>query len=108
MDNSISSSKIIKNAGVIISNCGTVSWESILMGKPAIVFGWAWFTECKSCFVVDSVETLREAINQSKSISKEEVFKDRDEFIKKLERRLIYAVNDRGNLSKVGKDYVYQ
>ena len=108
LDNSISSSKIIKNAGVIISNCGTVSWESILMGKPAIVFGWAWFTECKSCFVVDSVETLREAINQSKSISKEEVFKDRDEFIKKLERRLIYAVNDRGNLSNVGKDYVYQ
>ena len=31
-----------------------------------------------------------------------------DQFIKKLERRLIYAVNDRGNLSNVGKDYAYQ
>lgn len=107
LDISIPSSKIIKNAGAIISNSGTVSWESILVGRPAIVFGWAWFTDCKSCFVVDSVETLRKAIYKSRSISLENVSRDRDEFINKLEKRLIYAANDDCSVKDVEKDYDY-
>ena len=108
LDISIPSAKIIKNAGAIISNSGTVSWESILVGKPSIVFGWAWFTDCKSCFVVDSVETLRKAINKSRTISMENVFRDRDEFIKKLEKRIIYGAYNHNNLRYVGKNYDYE
>ena len=37
LDNSIPSSVLIKKAGAIVSTNGTVSWESILIGKPSIV-----------------------------------------------------------------------
>ena len=107
LDNSIPSSEIIKNAGAIVSNNGTVSWESILIGKPAIVFGWQWFTACKSCFVVDSVETLRKAIDKSRSISPKEVLKDRDDFITEFEKRLIYGAFDNCILGDMEKDYDY-
>ena len=63
LDRSVPSENIIKKAGVIISTCGTVGWQSIELGKASIVFGWQWYTGCKSCFVVDSVKKLREAIN---------------------------------------------
>ena len=107
LDNSIPSSVIIKNAGAIVSNNGTVSWESILIGKPSIVFGWSWYTACKSCFVVDSVETLRKAIYKSRSMSSKEVFKDRDDFIYELEKRLIYGAYDSAILNDMEKNYDY-
>ncbi len=107
LDDSIPSSEVIKNAGAIISNSGTVSWESILIGKPSIVFSWGWFSACKSCFVVDSVETLRKAIVKSRSKAPQEVFKDRDDLINKLEKRIIYGAYDDFILPDVGKDYDY-
>ncbi len=107
LDNSIPSSVLIKKAGAIVSTNGTVSWESILIGKPSIVFGWQWFTACKSCFVVDSVETLRKAIEKSRAISSKEVLKDRDDFIYELEKRLIYGAYDDHILRDMEKDYDY-
>ena len=80
------------NAGAIVSNSSNVSWESILIGRPSIVFGWSWFIDCKSCYVVDSVKTLRRAIDKSRSISSDEVFKDRDDFINKIEKRLVWCI----------------
>ena len=108
LDNSIPSSEIIKNAGAIVSNCGNVSWESILIGRPSIVFGWSWFTECESCFVVDSADKLRKAILKSRSISSDNVLKDRDDFINKFQKRLIYGAYDDFILLDVEKDYDYQ
>tara|TARA_B100000886_G_scaffold339408_1_gene304802 strand:+ start:1847 stop:3346 length:1500 start_codon:yes stop_codon:yes gene_type:complete len=108
LDRSIPSSEIIKKAGAIVSNSGNVSWESILIGRPSIVFGWSWFIDCKSCYVVDSVKTLRKAISKSRSISADEVFKDRDDFIKKLEKRLIYGAYDDYILPDLAKDYDYE
>lgn len=108
LDRSEPSETIIEKAGVIISTCGTVGWQSIELGKASIVFGWQWYTDCKSCFVVDSVKKLREAIVKCKTISTEEVLKDKDEFISKLEKRIIYGVADRQYLGELKKNYDYQ
>ena len=107
LDKSIHSSEILINAGAIVSNSGNVSWESILIGRPSIVFGWSWFIDCKSCYVVDSVKTLRRAIDKSRSISSDEVFKDRDDFINKIEKRLVYGAYDDYILRDMGTDYNY-
>ena len=107
LDRSLPSTEIIENAGVIISSCGTVCWESILIGKPSIVFGWSWFTNCKSCLVVDSVEKLRKAIIKSRSMAKEDVLKDRDDFIYNLQKRLIYGINSNYYLPDAGPDFDY-
>ena len=108
LSRSIPSEEIIRNAGVIISTCGTVSWEAILIGKPCIAFGWSWFTACKSCFVVDSIKKLKSAIKKCRFISSEQVFKDRDEFINQLEKRIIYGVNHNLYLADVDREFNYE
>lgn len=108
LDRSIPGGLIIKNAGVVISTCGTVGWESIELGKASIVFGWNWFTDCKSCFVVDSVEKLKEAINKCINISPEEVLKDKQDFLSKLEKRLIYGAADKQYFRELASDYDYK
>lgn len=38
---------------------GTAGWEALLRGKPALVFGHAWYSDCKGVFKVRDVEGAR-------------------------------------------------
>ena len=105
LSRSIPSERIINNAGIIVSTCGSVAWQSIELGKASIVFGWQWFTSCKSCFVVDSVEKLKKAIYKCQTISSEKVLKDKNEFLNILEKRIIYGVGHREYLNEISNTY---
>ena len=58
--------------------------------------------------MVDSADKLRKAILKSRSISSDNVLKDRDDFINKFQKRLIYGAYDDFILLDVEKDYDYQ
>lgn len=60
---------------------GSVGWESMLSGRPVIVFGDNWYSSCRGCFHVTSVDECREAIAAMRAISKEEVFSSLLRFI---------------------------
>ena len=87
VDRSIDSMTLIKNAKFVASIIGSISWEGMRAGKPCIVFGWAWFSACKSCFSVDSVESLKSAFENISSKSRDEVLADVSDFLDELKNQ---------------------
>ena len=107
LNKNINSNQIINKAKYICSTCGSVSWEALKLGKPCIIFGWAWFSDCKSAYSVDSAESFLKAIKQIRNTNKNNVDSNVKEFIERLKKRLIYGVAYDRALSYVGKDYQY-
>lgn len=56
--------KLMDNAQTTSALTGTAAWESILRGKPAIVFGYPWFMSAPGIIRVDSVKSCREAFEK--------------------------------------------
>ena len=54
---------LIDNAKAIATVTGTTGWEAVIRGKPALVFGHAWYKDCKGIFYTPSIEKTREAIS---------------------------------------------
>ena len=104
----VSSDILIEKAGIIASIGGSVSWEAMRVGKPCIAFGWAWYSRCKSCYFVDSVDKLRQAFNDARKKSPQIVLSDVEEFVSELKKRLIYAASCRAALHYLGEDYSYK
>ncbi|MEE9496851.1 MAG: hypothetical protein V3V39_10025, partial [Desulfobacterales bacterium] len=46
---------------------GTVGWESVVRGKPALLFGHAWYKDCKGVFSTHTVENCKKAIQEIKN-----------------------------------------
>ena len=103
LDMNLNTNLIIKNAKFICSTCGSVSWEALKLGKSCIVFGRAWFSDCKSCYSVDSSESFLKAINQIKKATKNKVKKDVKEYLEMLEKRLIYGAANTVGLKQLNK-----
>ena len=43
---------------------GTVGWESVVRGTPALLFGHSWYNDCKGVFVTRTVEECKDAIRR--------------------------------------------
>jgi len=56
------SRKLIKNAQFTATVTGSAGWESLQFKKACMVFGYAWYSGCNSCYKVGSVEDCRKAI----------------------------------------------
>ncbi len=107
VNRTLNSNLLVKNARFVASICGSVSWEAMRAGKTCIIFGWAWYAACKSCFSVDSVESLKAAFRNAANKSHDDVLADVADFLAWLEKRLIYAAADRQALNYLRKDYPY-
>lgn len=59
--NNFSSYALINKAQAVASAAGTVSWEAILRGKPAFVFGHPWFKHAPGILQVSDTESCRNA-----------------------------------------------
>lgn len=102
---SVRSDVLISMTKVVVSVAGSATWEAIRAGKPGIVFGWAWFSACRSCFSADSVDSLRSAFRGAFRKSREEVTADLESFISGFERRLIYGAGCRPALAYLDEGY---
>lgn len=107
VEKTVNSNVLVRRARFVASICGSVSWEAMRSGKPAIIFGWAWYAACKSCFSVDSVDSLKAAFRDASSKSHDDVMADVSDFLSKLEKRLIYGAACRPALHYLGDDYSY-
>lgn len=101
----VSSSELVEKAGYVASIGGSISWEAMRAGKPCIIFGWSWYAGCKSCFSVDSVETLKSAFREALAKDRAAVLEDVRDFLATFEKRLILAPSCRSALYYLGNDY---
>lgn len=63
VDTSISSFLLIDNALSVSTITGTAGFESVIRGKPSIIFGHPWYKECQSVFKVDNADDLEIIVN---------------------------------------------
>ena len=56
---------LLDNSQAVCTVGGTVAWEAIVRGKPALSFGRIWYQSCKSIFVI---ETYNDAVKAIKKI----------------------------------------
>ena len=55
---------LIDRAKASATVSGTVGWESVVRGKPTLLFGYSWYRDCKGVFVTHSVEDCKNAIRE--------------------------------------------
>jgi hypothetical protein len=60
----ISSFSLINMSQAVASVSGTVAWETVVRGKPALSFGSAWYMGCNSIFWIKTLQDAKEAIKK--------------------------------------------
>ncbi len=53
--------ELIDHANASATVSGTVGWESVVRGKPALLFGHSWYRDCKGVFVTHTVEDCKKS-----------------------------------------------
>jgi hypothetical protein len=53
----------IDNALAVVTATGTIGWESIVRGKPVLIFGNAWYEYCDNVYRINSKSDLSKALN---------------------------------------------
>lgn len=104
---SMSSEAVLRRCAMAISINGTISWEAMRQGKPSVIFGWAWFSGCDSCYVVDSVEELRRAFANGLTKTSAEVRGDVERFLTAFSERLVRGVPNHFALPFTSSDLDY-
>ncbi len=66
IDSSTNTFDLISKAKAVATIGGTVGWESIVRGVPAMVFGGVWYTGCKSIFKIKTYMDAKQAIDMIK------------------------------------------
>jgi hypothetical protein len=61
---SYTSFELIDHAKASATVSGTVGWESVVRGKPALLFGHSWYRDCRGVFVTHTVEACKQAIRK--------------------------------------------
>ena len=61
---SYTSFRLIDGARASATVSGTVGWESVVRGKPTLLFGHSWYKDCKGVFVTHTVENCKRAIKE--------------------------------------------
>ncbi len=56
--------ELIDKAQASATVSGTVGWESVVRGKPVLLFGNSWFSRCEGVFVIRTVEACAAALRK--------------------------------------------
>ena len=59
---SVSTFDLIDNSKAVASVNGTVGWEALIRGKPALEFGYPWYRGCEGDFAISSQENCAKAL----------------------------------------------
>ena len=63
IDKNVESFDLIDHSLSVATITGTAGFESVIRGKPAIVFGYPWYLNCEGVFQVTTNEMLLKAIH---------------------------------------------
>jgi hypothetical protein len=61
---SVTPFELIDHAQAVATVTGASGWEAVLRGKPALVFGYAWYRSCEGVFYTPTRQSCQEAIAQ--------------------------------------------
>ena len=75
---SYTSFELMDNAKASATVSGSVGWESVARGKPALLFGHSWYRDCEGVFVTHTVEACQDVIRKVQNGFRV----DRDAFIR--------------------------
>ena len=64
VDDTFSSSILIENSLAVITLTGTAGMEALLHGRPALLFGSAWYRQLPGAHYIEEIADLDRAINQ--------------------------------------------
>ncbi len=87
------SNKLLQHAQCVATLTGSAGWESILMGKACMVFGSPWYSGCRSCLRVHSVESCCTALGAIQRKTKDEVELDLLRFLAYYKLKFIHSTN---------------
>jgi hypothetical protein len=59
--------ELIDHAKASATVSGTVGWETVVRGKPALLFGHSWYSDCKGVFITHTIEDCKKAIQKIKN-----------------------------------------
>lgn len=88
------SEALIDGARACATLTGTVGWEALLQGVPALVFGAAWYGCCEGVAQVGSVEDIRAALARFEGRGRDQIRADMIRFVAGLLPDLIVSSND--------------
>jgi hypothetical protein len=83
---------LLENAKITASISGSVSWQGLLKGIPAIIFSDTWLTDCNSVLTVNNEINLKKKIDIFFNKNKDEVCKDVVQLIEKNQKYLLDTV----------------
>ena len=86
--------ELIDHAKASATVSGTVGWESVVRGKPTLLFGHSWYSDCNGVFVTHTIEDCKKAIQKIKNGYKP----DKDEvecFARVVEMCSVRGYNDK-------------
>ncbi len=74
----LSTYNLISSAKAVATCTGTVGWEAVCRGTPALVFGYPWYMDCPGIFRVQDVDSCKKNLS---SIAERRVTIDQQEII---------------------------
>ncbi|MBN1280616.1 MAG: hypothetical protein JXA00_03105 [Candidatus Thermoplasmatota archaeon] len=54
--------ELIDHAQAVVTVTGTAGWEAVVRGKPALIFGHAWYKFCDGVFYIPTKEACQDAL----------------------------------------------
>lgn len=78
VDYGADSFELIDNSKAVVTVTGTAGWESVVRGKPSIVFGNAWYRPCPGVHYVTTIEEVEaaiESIQENPTVSQDDVLR---------------------------------
>ena len=86
--------KLISNCILTSTLCGSVIFDGLMLGKPSLVFGNTWLSDCESVKLVNLNEDLKTTFSELLNKKEDQVKDDLFNFLKNNQKFFINAACD--------------
>lgn len=85
----VKSSDLIESAQIISTLKGSVGWEAIKSGKPALIFANSWYSAHPSAFRANSVDSCKQAMKEMDGKTPKDIATDTLKFLAYMQDRIV-------------------